>query len=184
MAMSAGTQRVRVLSAHAGFLLSSMASLAGIAAVFAFDLYKDDIRTNAPDTAPWDDIFVAATQNAQMPGISGYHNGANIALRHLNLYITDKTQTPAVADTDHLFALQIRKFHTHTSPPYMHFWNSLCIGMKGYACLTYTDAFAQCAYGAFFQPADLGLGNPQPVCHLHLGFAVIKAHAENFLFSG
>ena len=81
-----------------------------------FHIYQHDIRTDPANTAPGDHIVLISSKQTKKTARPGNHNGKDIPLGNLHLYVCDKAQPSAIADTDHFFALQLRKFNGHTLP--------------------------------------------------------------------
>ena len=76
----------------------------GNAALLRLDVYKDNIRADALDTAPGDHQVLFWGTQTQNTAASGYHNGKNMSLRKLDAAVGYKAQPPPVMDADDFLA--------------------------------------------------------------------------------
>ena len=83
----------------------------GDPAVVWLRVYQNDVRADLFDAVPGNDVVVPAARNAQQTAGAGDHDGADIAVRDLNLDISDESQPLPRAGADDLLALQVSEFH-------------------------------------------------------------------------
>ena len=75
------------------------------AAIFRFDIHQNDVRTDAADAVPGDNIVLPAAQKAEIPAGSRHDQGAKPPLRQFQPGISHKAQSPPVGNTDHFLAV-------------------------------------------------------------------------------
>ena len=80
-------------------------------------VYQHDVRAYAADAVPGDHIVVLSTEKAEIFAGSRHDDGYHLAFRQLDPGIADEPQSPAVADADDLFAVQLRKTIPHRRTP-------------------------------------------------------------------
>ena len=102
----------------------------GGAAFLWLGVYQDDVRADFLNAAPGDDEVVPASRDPQKTAWPGNHDGADLSLRHLDLYIADEAQALAVSDADDFLALQVGKIDGQSMRP---LWKTLCAQGRGYA---------------------------------------------------
>ena len=83
--------------------------ISGNTAGIGFDIHQNDVRPDLFDAVPGDPEVIMPSGNPQNPAGTRHQNGADIALRDLNLDIGDKAQAAAVGNADDLLALQLGK---------------------------------------------------------------------------
>ena len=90
-----------------------------------FDVHQNDVRTDAADAVPGDEVVVPMTEQSQKFTGTRHDDGADTAPGNLNFYVGNVPQPAAVVDADDFFALQLCEFDSHAYPS-IGFWYSLC----------------------------------------------------------
>ena len=96
-----------------GYLEQKSFSGPGDSALIGPALHQHDIRADFFDAAPGDYVIVPAACHPEKSAGTGDDDGTEIAFGEIDLYIGDKAQPLAGADTDHFLALEVGKFDGH-----------------------------------------------------------------------
>ena len=88
----------------------------GDAAILRFDVNQDNIRADAADAFPGDQIILPGRADPKGPAPPGYDYRRNTPLRQTETGVSDKPQSPPIPDADHFLAVKLRKF-THIHSP-------------------------------------------------------------------
>ena len=99
------------------------------AALIRPDVHQHNVRANPADTVPGNHKIVPGRAKTTQFALPRHYDGRNLSVWELNNHIPDKAQPPSVADTDDLFAMQIRELCRHSKTP---FGESLCGSARGY----------------------------------------------------
>ena len=89
----------------------------GHPAVLRLGIHQHNIRADPADAVPGDHIIVPSAPKPEKPAGTGDDDGEDIPFRQFDPGIGDIPKPPPVCDTNHFFAVQVRKFRRHTQPP-------------------------------------------------------------------
>ena len=86
-------------------LFQNILPVSNAAAIFRLYIHQNDVRADAADAVPGDNIVLFAAQKAEISAWPRHDQGAKPPLRQLQPGISHKAQPPPIGNTDHFLAV-------------------------------------------------------------------------------